>query len=274
MPDTAMNYWVVKGSPSENNWQAMLHQGKLGTWWTSKLGEKLQKRDRFFFWQSSPLCRIVALGEIVNPRVSCIKGKHRYRVRYLTGWLERKPTITELREFPALSDASFLKRGAASCIFPITVSQGSLLFYLAQSPSQNLHEIWPDLDPTRITNHIQFDDLDGVASEGNVRLVEHLRRERNRTLVQRKKKDALLKHGRLICECCGFDFQNFYGEPGRDFCEVHHTKPLADVGKRMTALHDLAIVCSNCHRIIHRKKPMITIGQLSNLIKKASKKTR
>lgn len=273
MPDTAMNYWVVKGSPSGNDWEAMLHQGKLDTWWTSKLGDTLQRRDRLFFWQSSPLCRIVALGEIVNPRISCIKGVHRYRVRYLTGWLDRKPTITELRKFPALSDASFLKRGAASCIFPITISQGSLLFYLAQSPSQNLREIWPDLVETRNSVQLHLDDLDVAASEGDVRLVEHLRRERNRTLVERKKKDALRKHGRLICECCGFDFQNFYGELGRDFCEVHHAKPLADGGKRMTPLHDLAIVCSNCHRIIHRKKPMITIRRLSNLIKKASKKT-
>ncbi len=274
MPDTAMNYWVVKGSASGNDWEAMLRQGKLGTWWTSKLGDRLQRRDRLFFWQSSPLCRIVALGEIVNPHVSYVGGKHRYRVRYLTGWLDRKPTITELRSFPALRDASFLKQGAASCIFPITVLQGSLLFYLAQSPNQNLTGIWSDLEAAfRNTTQTEPNDLDYAASEGNARLVEHLRRERNRTLVLRKKNQTLRKHGRLSCECCGFNFQNFYGEPGRDFCEVHHTKPLADAVERTTPLDDLAVVCSNCHRIIHRKKPMITVGQLSTLVKKESKKT-
>jgi 5-methylcytosine-specific restriction protein A len=46
-------------------------------------------------------------------------------------------------------------------------------------------------------------------------------------------------------------------------CEVHHRIALGSGhGERRTRLADLAIVCSNCHRVIHRSKPMLTIEAL------------
>ncbi|WP_394342507.1 HNH endonuclease [Taibaiella helva] len=56
--------------------------------------------------------------------------------------------------------------------------------------------------------------------------------------------------GRLACEVCGFDFFQTYGPLGADFIECHHTKPLATykAGEK-TKLADLAVVCSNCHRM-------------------------
>ncbi|WP_221409629.1 HNH endonuclease [Klebsiella pneumoniae] len=48
------------------------------------------------------------------------------------------------------------------------------------------------------------------------------------------------------------------------FCEVHHLIPLhKSDGVIITKLSDLAIVCSNCHRIIHKTSPMISIDELS-----------
>ncbi len=100
--------------------------------------------------------------------------------------------------------------------------------------------------------------------EGNPRLVAHLRRERNSTIVKAKKDAILLATGKLCCEACGFDFKEVYGEYGDGFCEVHHLKPLAKAdGVVKTELGDLAIVCSNCHRIIHRTDPMLSISKLA-----------
>jgi 5-methylcytosine-specific restriction enzyme A len=62
-------------------------------------------------------------------------------------------------------------------------------------------------------------------------------------------------NGRLKCEVlrCGFDFLEFYGEIGRDFAHVHHKKPLSDrTLPSETRLSDLAIVCANCHAMIHQ----------------------
>jgi hypothetical protein len=100
-------------------------------------------------------------------------------------------------------------------------------------------------------------DLLGMAAEGSTSLVSHLRRERDTKLVESKKNFAQA-NGKLICEACEFDFEQRYGKLGSGFCEVHHTKPLAE-GERVTSLADLAILCSNCHRMIHRTSPMMSV---------------
>lgn len=116
----------------------------------------------------------------------------------------------------------------------------------------------------------QLPDIDRYlsSSEGNPRLVAHLRRERNASLVKAKKKATLKTTGKLRCEVCKFDFSEVYGEYGEDFCEVHHLKQLSKAdGVVKTELQDLAVVCSNCHRIIHRTEPMLGIAELSKIIR-------
>lgn len=114
-------------------------------------------------------------------------------------------------------------------------------------------------------------DIDRYQStlEGNPRLVAHLRRERSSAIVKAKKEAVLKATGKLCCEVCGFDFKNIYGELGEGFCEVHHVYPLSKAdGMVKTELKDLAIVCSNCHRIIHRSDPMLSIDKLSKHVKR------
>lgn len=110
-------------------------------------------------------------------------------------------------------------------------------------------------------------DAESSAVEGNPRLVAHLRRERNSSLTEKKKKSVLSATGRLCCEACGFDFEEMYGKNGRGFCEVHHLKPISKmtIGET-TKLVDLAVVCSNCHRIIHCIDPMPSIEHFKTLI--------
>lgn len=115
----------------------------------------------------------------------------------------------------------------------------------------------------------QLPDIDRYlsSSEGNPRLVAHLRRERSASLVKAKKKATVKATGELRCEVCKFDFAETYGEHGEDFCEVHHLKQLSKVdGVVKTELIDLAVVCSNCHRIIHRTDPMFGIAELSKIV--------
>ena len=84
---------------------------------------------------------------------------------------------------------------------------------------------------------------------------------------------AKKKHGRLICEVCGFDFEKTYGELGKDFIEVHHNKPLfqQDQEIEIDPEKDLNCVCSNCHRMIHRNKSdTLTVDELKNRIKHTS----
>lgn len=83
-----------------------------------------------------------------------------------------------------------------------------------------------------------------------------MHRSREAKLRKAKITAALLANGgRLLCEVpgCGFDFFARYGDIGRGYAHVHHRRPLSktDKGGRKTTLKDLAIVCANCHSIIH-----------------------
>jgi len=102
------------------------------------------------------------------------------------------------------------------------------------------------------------------AEEGALSLEEHLVRERNSALVEAKKSEVLGSTGQLACEACGLDFAEMYGDIGKGFCEVHHTRPLASRrDSETTTLKDLAILCSNCHSIVHRTDPMLTVAGLA-----------
>jgi len=105
--------------------------------------------------------------------------------------------------------------------------------------------------------------------EGRLLTQLHKRRERNPAASEKKKKRVLEKTGSLSCEVCDFDFSTKYGKIGQGFAECHHRKPLAELKEsRTTRLEDLAIVCANCHRMLHRARPWKTVEDLKELIKR------
>jgi 5-methylcytosine-specific restriction protein A len=63
-----------------------------------------------------------------------------------------------------------------------------------------------------------------------------------------------------------FDFERVYGPRGADFIECHHRVPLHVTGQVTTRLEDLALICSNCHRMIHRTRPWLTVEELGQLV--------
>jgi len=109
-------------------------------------------------------------------------------------------------------------------------------------------------------------DLDIEASEGRAVERHHLVRERNPELRARKIEAVKHASGRVACEACGFDFARTYGPRGGDFIECHHRIPLHSIGPSLTRLADLVLLCSNCHRIIHRKRPWLSFEELCALI--------
>lgn len=68
------------------------------------------------------------------------------------------------------------------------------------------------------------------------------------------------KDDRIKCKACNFDFEEFYGEHGNGFIEIHHQKPVfqfdGDDEQRTIkqALENVIPVCANCHRMIHRSR--------------------
>ncbi|WP_328725692.1 HNH endonuclease [Streptomyces sp. NBC_00259] len=111
------------------------------------------------------------------------------------------------------------------------------------------------------TGDEEFDD-DISAPEGRLLLRRHRARERNKGLRKKKIDSVLRKGGSLACEACGFDFEAVYGERGAGYVECHHVVPLHEAGEGKTKLSDLALICANCHRMIHRRAPWPTPAEL------------
>ena len=79
--------------------------------------------------------------------------------------------------------------------------------------------------------------------------------------------EAINRHG-LNCMACGFNFEDVYGELGSGFIHVHHLNPLAEVGEEHSVdpQTDLAPLCPNCHSMVHRRSPALSIQELRALM--------
>ena len=104
-------------------------------------------------------------------------------------------------------------------------------------------------------------------AEGRVVYRMHRRRERSQRLVAEKKRRVLARGGSLACQACGFDFAARYGDLGEGYIECHHVKPVSELrpGEK-TRLSDLALVCANCHRMLHRRRPWLGMGELAQVL--------
>ena len=110
-------------------------------------------------------------------------------------------------------------------------------------------------------------DGEEEVAEGRLLFRMHRSRERDPLVAERKRTEVLLRDGILACEGCGFDFAERYGERGEGFIEVHHLLPLSVGGPRTTKLTDLAVLCANCHRMVHRQEPWLGLQNLRALVR-------
>lgn len=184
--------------------------------------------------------------------------------------MQKKNEVCNYRIVAQLKDCKLLDEENRTLKIPRSVKGGighSNIWYADKPEAEQILQSVLKLVSNQSAEELPDIDLSLSAIEGNSRLATHLIRERSRSLVKKKKESVLNVKGKLACEVCGFDFQEAYGNLGNDFCEVHHLKPISKAnGLVETKLEDLAIVCSNCHRVIHRTKPMISIKNLAKVI--------
>ena len=70
------------------------------------------------------------------------------------------------------------------------------------------------------------------------------------------------------CCVCNFNFKLVYGKVGEGFIHIHHLVLLSEIGNQyeVDPIKDLRPVCANCHAIIHRTQPALSIEQLKQHI--------
>lgn len=88
--------------------------------------------------------------------------------------------------------------------------------------------------------------------------------ERNRAARQ-----ACIAHFGPACSACGLQFEEQYGSLGVGFIHVHHIVPLASLGPdyEVNPIKDLRPVCPNCHAMLHRRQPPLSLDELRALIR-------
>ncbi|ANJ66225.1 HNH endonuclease [Halothiobacillus diazotrophicus] len=147
------------------------------------------------------------------------------------------------------------------------------------------HQVWEEFghDPVRtkqVANLIRsgIEVVEGIKEdsgeyevfpEGKVVTETHLRRERSpklraRLIEQRKKSNA------LACEICGSKPPATSEAIEDAMFEAHHMIPLAASQERQTKLKDMALLCANCHRMLHRaisvEKRWLSIAEARSLL--------
>lgn len=84
-----------------------------------------------------------------------------------------------------------------------------------------------------------------------------------------KARQKCIDHYGYTCVVCGFEFEKVYGALGKSFIHVHHLKPLGEIGKayEVDPVEDLRSVCPNCHAMLHRREPALSIEELKTHLK-------
>lgn len=114
------------------------------------------------------------------------------------------------------------------------------------------------------------DELDGKTyKEGAARSVTVNAYERS----EKARKECIEFHG-LNCKVCDFNFAEIYGDLGIGFIHVHHILDISEVGEEydVRPKEDLIPVCANCHAMLHRVKPAMSVESLQTRLKTDPKK--
>ncbi len=204
--------------------------------------------------------------------------RYNHTYSFVPDAIEGRLATDKLESYAAFRNAhtNLIERAAQNrkiCFWPNAHSPSVIEFLESAGHEVSLPEysgVIDDVDTNR-ARILDIDEADHITTEGRRLLKSHIVIERRPALIRRKKETAMRASQRLACEICGFDFEEKYGSVGHAFAEVHHLKPLASSKKvRTVQLSDLAIVCSNCHRMLHRGNPVFTLSELRERIHNAA----
>lgn len=118
---------------------------------------------------------------------------------------------------------------------------------------------------TATTNTFPDEVPPGVSyAEGAVKQVLVDRYERNP-----EARRACIAHWGFRCTVCSFDFGEKFGALGEGFIHVHHLRPISTSKEQhdVDPVADLRPVCPNCHAMLHRTQPPMTIEALQQHLK-------
>ncbi|MBC8015984.1 MAG: HNH endonuclease [Sporomusaceae bacterium] len=125
-----------------------------------------------------------------------------------------------------------------------------------------------------VQNRLKADELEATVDyregfpEGRTFERIHKQKEKSSKVIKLAKQNAKERDGKLVCEVCNFSFADCYGDLGVDYIEAHHTLPVSELEEgHVTQVEDIALVCSNCHKMLHRRRPWLLMNELNKILK-------
>lgn len=82
------------------------------------------------------------------------------------------------------------------------------------------------------------------------------------------RRGCIAAHGTACC-ICGFSFGRVYGSDAEGYIDVHHLRPLSEIGREyiVDPVKDLRPVCPNCHAVLHLGGRCRSIEEVRQLLR-------
>lgn len=252
--------WIFQGNPDRYDIDDYLSRYSRIYWSAPKHRKQIRVGDRCLLWRAGRNAGAVAVGRVVEsatPRgevqfPECLGDDLWREVQDDSAEIKVGILIDEVRldgETGFVPRQAFIDSPLLATSTIIRAPNGTV-FKLSDDQMREFNTLWAAAND--FAHEAGFE-----AVEGNRRLRKHFARERCRALITKKRQEFAARNGgRVFCEVCGFDFgQKYPRSLGEGFIEVHHLSPLFDRDEPLrTTLADLLMVCSNCHRMIHRSR--------------------
>lgn len=106
-------------------------------------------------------------------------------------------------------------------------------------------------------------DLEVVSMDGQVEGLS-TRIEANHYERSRINRAICLNFYGFSCRGCGLMMREMYGPLGEGVINVHHLEPVSEMKtpRALDPINDLIPLCPNCHTIVHRERPPISLEEL------------
>jgi predicted RNA-binding protein with PUA-like domain len=265
--------WIFQGNPNKFDINKYVMDRRY-IWWSLRqkhFEQEIKTGDEVFLWRTESdqpgNGGIIARGIIVGPPTIRTDEEASQYWKTVEWKVPGLGVPVELQEVKVID--GFLPRKK---ILENKVLQDLLILRMANQTNYKisdvhateLNKLWgkPDVD------FREDDEEADLFPEGKRVYRQHRIIERNPHLIKAAKEKFKKLHGELRCMACGFSFVEQYGAIGEDFIEGHHTTPISEMsGEYHAKIENIALVCSNCHRMLHRKRPWIKMVDLKQLLK-------
>lgn len=174
-------------------------------------------------------------GVSVGMKVSCstaMRTQHPVGTRFLL----------DVREMQRGSGAPFLYAPPTAAYKVLKDKEVERLFSKVSTTRPKVERAAP---APKAPEAMTLEAIEGLMAEGRL-----LRRSRNDALRR-----TVLQASKGVCAACDTDFAQRLGELGWSLLQVHHIEKLSErIDASVTKAEDLAVLCANCHALIHADK--------------------